>query len=223
MQPAPATGAIRHVAGNAWSPLTSNLPPQTAIPFVRPRSPADSPRVRAFCHSIVPGGEVARVLVDPPGWAEPEHCTDNVSEMIERHGGRAQNGWRIVESLPRVLLEAEFHVIWISADGDPLDVTPSLVPGPTLFLSDPALRYEGRQIDNRRTALRPDPLVDDFIAAAESFYEITNRGALADVHGAIEVTPEMAEIMDRRDLLEITLRRKYHSPPPPPPRRRRRR
>jgi hypothetical protein len=195
----------------------------STLRYLPPRSPADTPQVRALCHSLVPGGELIRVPVKAPAWAEREYCTDNVHAIVERYGGRAQDGWRILESLPRVLLEAELHVIWISAGGDALDVTPSPVAGATLFLPDPALRYEGRQIDNRRKAVRHDPLIDDFIAAAEAFYEVTNRGALADVHGAIMVTREMAEIMDWRDHLEAGLRRKYHSAPPPPPRRRRRR
>jgi hypothetical protein len=192
---------------------------RSAFHVLAPRSPADTPQVRAFCRSLLPGGELMRVPVNPPGWAEPEYCTDNVRMMIERHGGRAQSGWRIMESLPHVLLEAEFHVIWISPDGEALDVTPAPLAGATLFLPDPALRYEGRQIDNRRKALRPDPLIVDFIAAAEAFHEITNRGALADVHGEIEVTPEMADIMDRRARLEAKLRRKYHSAAPPRRRR----
>jgi hypothetical protein len=97
---------------------------RSAFHVLAPRSPADTPQVRAFCRSLLPGGELMRVPVNPPGWAEPEYCTDNVRMMIERHGGRAQSGWRIMESLPHVLLEAEFHVIWISPDGEALDVTP---------------------------------------------------------------------------------------------------
>jgi hypothetical protein len=164
-----------------------------------------------------------QVPVESPPWAEPENCTDNVGVAVERHGGRAMNGWRIMESLPRVLLEAEFHVIWIAPDDRALDVTPSPVPGATVFLPDPTVRYEGRQIDNHRLALRSDPLIDQFIAAAEAYFEVTIRGALAYVHGHIKVSQEMARIIDRRDHLEISLRHKYHSPPPPPPRRRRRR
>lgn len=159
--------------------------------------------------------------VEPPPWAEPENCTDNVSAVVERDGGRAIDGWRIMESLPRVLLEAEFHVIWIAPDDRALDVTPSPVPGATLFLPDPAVRYQGRQIDNHRIALRSDPLIDQFITAAEAYYEVTNRGALADVHSDIAVTPAMARIIERRESLAIALRHKYHRPPPPPPRRRR--
>lgn len=85
------------------------------------------------------------------------------------------------------------------------------------------MRYEGRQIDNHRVALRSDPLIGHLIAVAAAYYEVANRGALAYVQGDIEVTPEMARIIERRDSLELTLRHKYHSPPPPPPRRRRRR
>jgi hypothetical protein len=214
---------IRPRHGACWIAAVSRAANSRAPRFLWPRSPADTPQVRGFCDALVPGGGLTRVPVEPPPWAQPENCTDNVSTMVERHGGRAQNGWRIFESLPHVVLEAEFHVIWIAADGKALDVTPSPVPGATLFLSDPDLRYEGRQIDNRRMALRPDPLIDDYIAAAEAFFEVTNRGALAYVHGDIEFTPEMARIIERRERLQLALRHKYHKPPPPPPRRRRRR
>jgi hypothetical protein len=77
-----------------------------------------------------------------------------------------------------------------------------------------------RQIDNQRKALRMDPLIDEFIATAEAFCAITNRRALANVYADIEVTPKMAEIIDRRDRLEAKLRRKYHSAPPARRRRR---
>jgi hypothetical protein len=194
------------------------------IPSVPPRGPVDSPELRTFCESLVTTGVLRRgVPVRPPLWARAGWCTDNVDRAIADWGGRSEPGWRIIETLPTVLLEAEFHMLWISPDEEAIDVTPALVRGvPFPFLPDPRLRYEGRQIDNRRLALRDDPMIDQLITMSERRFAQMNAGGLAEFHGELPLTPEM--LADERELIgvEIELRRRYHPVPPPPPRRKRR-
>ena len=52
------------------------------------------------------------------GW-----CSDGVREKIKHDGGSILFGWSIWE-WPKVLLTGEFHAIWISPDGNNLDITP---------------------------------------------------------------------------------------------------
>jgi hypothetical protein len=76
---------------------------------------------------------------------------------------------------------------------------------------DDSLQYEGRQIDNVRVPINDDPLIRDLIAAAEEFYEVTNRGELAEYHGELVLTPEMKRILERRQKLELDILKKYYA------------
>jgi hypothetical protein len=176
-----------------------------------PRPVGDMPEVRALCENLVPGQIPLRISVDPPPRANPNDCMENVASVIEIHGGSVDYGWQLWETLPGVLLEAEFHAVWLDAEGRRLDVTPKQIPGLTsiVFLPDATLVYEGRQIDNVRVPLKDDPLVTAFINTAEDFFEATNRGELADYHGPVVLTPAMRAIAARRESLELQILKKY--------------
>jgi hypothetical protein len=152
------------------------------------------------------------VRVDAPPWAKPDECTENVARVVEEHGGEASNGWRLWEPLPGLMIEAEFHMVWMSENKLPLDVTPSLFPGitETVFLADPDLSYESKQIDNVRVALTDEPLVRDLIQVLEADFEVMNRGELANHHGFITMTPEMQAIKDRQGRLFFEIAQKYY-------------
>jgi hypothetical protein len=185
---------------------------------VFPRLPTDTPAVRALCDRLVPG-EVPVVLeVEHPPWAKPRDCTANVERAVSDHGGSVLYGWQLWE-VPDVMVEAEFHAVWVDPTGSMRDVTPKDLPfEQSVFLADPSLRYEGRQIDNVRMPLHEDPLIREFIAAAEAYFEATNRGELADMHGDITpfLTPaqkkEIEALTQRRMQLQIQVAAKYHSP-----------
>jgi hypothetical protein len=183
------------------------------IPVPLPQPATDTPAVRELCARLVPDEIPVSLKIDAPPWARPRECVTNVASVIEVHGGSGEHGWKLQETLPGVLLEAEFHVVWVDADGDRHDVTPAEVPLVThsTFLPDPALVYEGRQIDNVRVALHDDPLIDDYIATWEELFAVMNRGELADYHGPVELTPEMRAIQTRSQDLEMKLLRKYYA------------
>lgn len=158
--------------------------------------------MRVLCGRLVPGETPKFVRLDVPPWAEANECTDNVARVIKEFGGEAVNGWRLWEPLPDLMIEAEFHVVWRRPEGSLLDVSPHF-PGftETVFLPDPGLEYEGRQIPNERVPLVKDTLVREFIEALEAEYEVMNRAELADYHGLITPTPEMEEIKVRQQAL----------------------
>jgi hypothetical protein len=176
-----------------------------------PRPAVDMPEVRSLCERLVPGGIPEVLKVDAPPWAEPQDCFGNVTSVIELHGGSAGYGWRLWETLPGLMVEAEFHAIWRDDGGRQHEVTPSMIPGvkTVVFLADTSLVYEGRQIDNVRVSLVDDPLIGEFIQASEDFFEITNRDGLADYHGELVLTPEMRAIFDRRMHLECAIAEKH--------------
>ncbi len=177
-----------------------------------PRPVVDSSEVRELCGRLVPGEIPVILQVDAPAWAEPNECTSNVARVIESHGGGLEYGWQLWETLPGVMVEAEFHAVWIDDAGRRHDVTPKELPGITeiVFLPDADLVYEGRQIDNVRVPLRDDKLIRGFIRAAEDFYEVTNRGELAAYHGPLRFTPEMQAIAARRQRLELAILNRYY-------------
>lgn len=181
-----------------------------------PQLPTDTPEVKALCERLVPG-EVPVILdVERPPWAKLNDCTANVERAIADYGGSVRYGWQLWETMPNVMIEAEFHAVWVDTDGGLRDITPKDFPfEQSVFLPDPTLAYEGKQIDNVRVALVDDPLIHDFIASAEAYYEATNRGKLATMHG--DITPhlspsqrkEIVQIVQRRERLGLQILNKY--------------
>lgn len=167
-----------------------------------PSQARDIPELRALCERLVPGEIPDIVPRDVPPWAELNECVVNVSKMVEKFGGEAVRGWRLWEPLPGLMIEAEFHVVWRDPDGSLLDVSRHF-PGftATVFLPDPSLGYEGRQIPNERVPLIEDNLLNEFIESLEAEFEVMNGGDLADHHGQIQLTPEMKAIQARQQAL----------------------
>jgi hypothetical protein len=181
-----------------------------AIPMPRPA--IDRPELRALCAELVPNEIPVVLQVDAPSWAERRWCTRNVDLVIADHGGSVEYGWEFLETIPNVLLEAQFHAVWIDDVQERRhDVTPKDIPGvtETVFLPDRALVYDGRQIPNVRRALVDDPLVDELIETLDAWFEMTNRGELADFHGELTPTPEMRENKTREEELAMTILTKY--------------
>jgi hypothetical protein len=116
------------------------------------------------------------------------------------------------ETLPGVMIEAEFHAVWIDAAGNRRDVTPKESGAKHIwFLPDPKLVYDVGRSHNVRVALRgrsPRPRVH---RVRRKFYEATNRGALADFHGDLKLTPEMRRLMERRLQLQLQIQQKYYA------------
>jgi hypothetical protein len=180
-----------------------------------PRPVRDIPEVRELCQELVADTAPIWFNVDTPNWASPNDCTENVDRVIELHGGRVEYGWQLWETLPELMIEAEFHAVWVDNGGRRYDVTPKQVPGidSIVFLPDPNLVYEGRQIDNVRRSLVDDPLIDDLIEVNSEFFTALNRGALAEQHGEISMTPEIRAILDRQQAVEMAIAEKYFSGP----------
>lgn len=140
-------------------------------------------------------------------------CYGNVKKIMTQRGGSIQHGWQIWEFFPRVLLEAEFHAVWLDDQGNYHDITPKEISNidRILFLPDNTKKYEGRQINNVRIPLVDDPLLDRFIKDEDAYFEATNRGGLADYHGALLLTDEMKRIQSRVGMTGLEIIEKYYS------------
>ncbi len=133
-------------------------------------------------------GEPARYLpVSPEPDALANECFPNVMAKVSASGGSMLCGWQIWE-WPHVLVEAEYHAVWRSPEGDLVEITPK-PHGETriLFVPDARLVYDGYARDNVRMAIRDDVLVQDFIRTAEAVFKLMNRGERARMTGQVSV------------------------------------
>ena len=103
-------------------------------------------------------------------------CYGNVENHIKKHGGRVQYGWIIWED-PQVLLDAEFHAVWVSDNGEHIDVTPKADgEGSILFLPDSKRTFtEEELIDNIRKSLVDNAYTRMVIENAKKGFEIKNK------------------------------------------------
>lgn len=115
-------------------------------------------------------------------------------------------GWQLWE-WPHVLVEAEFHAVWVSPQGEMIDITPKAAGEiQILFVPDENLRYEGRAIDNVRQALRDDQVIRHFIRASEAIVKVLNKGERASEYGHVSVPAhEIEPLTQARDFLGTSL------------------
>ena len=111
----------------------------------------------------------------PQRGAPINECFPLVEEKVDTEGGKIILGWQIWKG--KLLIEAEFHAIWESPNGEWIDITPkSLSFSEVLFVPDPAAVYEGKQVANIRINITNNSLVDDFISFHEATFRIENKG-----------------------------------------------
>lgn len=172
--------------------------PESLVPKTRTPNPLHD-HVKAFCSSIV--SDTVPVLLDntPTPDARPRECFETVDKQVATHGGEVVYGWAVHE-WPGVMIEAEFHAVWRDPQGKLRDISrQDFATGTTLFLIDPTRKFDGRQVNNIRRALRNHPAVHRYIKAANRMYEVMNAGDRAMQVGEIaipanEIAPVMAEM-----------------------------
>ncbi len=171
------------------------------------------PSIVALCKQLVPNGKPVYLNIEVMNGAIENECYENIAYMIKNKGGSIQYGWQIWETLPNLMAAAEFHAVWIDKESILHDVTPKSLPGikQILFLPDPSRKYSGRQIDNVRIPLQDEPLVKQFIENRKKYFEVTNRGALADYHGKLIETPEMKNLIKEENEILLKIIQKFYS------------
>lgn len=119
--------------------------------------------------------------VVPEPYAKVVECFPAVEEKIRRDGGAQQIGWQIWKT--DILVEGEFHAVWLSPDGQLLDITPKQLPiDRILFLPDPNAKYRGCQVDNIRLNITDNRLVVEFISVSEAIFRLENKGERSMQH-----------------------------------------
>lgn len=130
--------------------------------------------------------------VIPEPYAKVVECFPAVVEKIRRDGGSQQLGWQIWKT--SLLVEAEFHAVWKSPNGELRDITPKQLPiARILFLPDTRAGYIGAQVDNVRLNITGNRLVDDFIEISKAIFRIQNKGVRAFEY-EIRLTDQEAQL-----------------------------
>ena len=127
-------------------------------------TPAEISRpILKLCKEVSGGADAQFIPVRSHSEAGPPGAFDAVARKVEQDGGSMQPGWAIWQCAD-ALIEAEFHAVWRSPEGELVDVATR--PGgeqTILFVEDAKRSLAGAAIDNERRALRRDPLIEDFI------------------------------------------------------------
>lgn len=160
------------------------------------------PAVRRLIDKVAPGGRARYLRVRPEPGATVNECFSNVRAKCARGGGRMLCGWQLWE-WPQVMVEAEFHAVWLSPRGEMVEITPKPHgEAAVLFVPDTRRRHEGELVDNVRLALHEDQLIEHFIRICGVIVQVAARSGRAARHGEVWVPHEqIAPLREVQDFL----------------------
>lgn len=166
-------------------------------------------RVRSFCKEVCFGQKPVYVSHEPLTGKPLKECFSIVPEHIVANGGKEKFGWVIFE-LPRVWLEAEFHVVWERPDGKLIDLTPREVPiDRILLLPDLKRKYEGIQVNSIIKPISQRKCVAKFIETAADFHAALNEGDLANVQSGLVNCPKAVALQNEMNKLMSQIAREH--------------
>lgn len=166
--------------------------------------------IRDLCREVDSSQRPVYVSVKPEAGCSLGECLENVQRKVETSGGGLQHGWNI-RIWPMVLLDAQFHVVYVNPPGTYLDITPTENEvNRILFLPDTLRVFSDERVHNRRIALNDDPDVQEYIALTHDKDQI---GEYDPVRSRVGFTaPEMQrrdQIQERRATLFNILMFRY--------------
>jgi len=115
-----------------------------------------------------------KVIYKPENFCKKNFCFPNIDQKIKRDGGQIVYGWQLWEH--DFMIEAEFHAVWKSPQGNMLDITPKqMSEDHIVFVEDLKMKYEDKQVDNFRIKTIDNALVDDYIELWKAKYRLLNK------------------------------------------------
>ncbi len=141
--------------------------------------------------------EVIEILTEIDSSKKELDCFNIVQEQVKKFGGKMILGWQVWKST--ILIEAEAHAVWEDLAEELHDISPKssgASPEKILFIEDPRLKYEGKQIENIRLNITNNKLVDDFIELSKLFFHLQNKGRRAEYH-------DLSKILNQEEIKEI--------------------
>lgn len=162
--------------------------------WTRPLTPTiDTGSVKAIVNIINSGTDPLYIPSKPIDQGPENECFPIVDNYIAQHGGSRVLGWTLWE-LPGIFIEAEFHAVWKSPEGEFVDLVPRKDKTVNiLFLPDLNAIYDGYQVNNIRIPLTNNPAIRRFIQAFDKKFEFENRGDRKGQYGQVELSDADAE------------------------------
>jgi len=128
-----------------------------------------------LCRRIDPTQEPIWVPVKPWHKGDASFCFFNVRDKVAQDGGKVQHGWIIWEN-PNILVEAEFHAIWVSPENKPIDITPKEDgEAHILFIPDGIRVWEGELVENIRVPLVDNAYTRQLIKYSEEMFRLRKK------------------------------------------------
>jgi hypothetical protein len=130
-----------------------------------------------LCKEVAGNAEARFIPVRTGSQAPALSAFDAVALKIDQEGGSLQPGWAVWE-FADALIEAEFHAVWRSPEGELVDIAAR--PGgeqTILFVEDARRSASGAAVDSERRALRRDPLIEDFITLGRKQFLLLHADA----------------------------------------------
>jgi hypothetical protein len=123
-----------------------------------------------------------------------DSCFFNLPEKITADSGSIQHGWALWER-PGLLIEGEFHAVWVSSEGELIDITPKRDGEiEILFLPDSRRVWTGELVDNVRMPLVDNEITRRLIKSSKESFEIRKRhykgGPLVEILAETGALPE---------------------------------
>lgn len=139
----------------------------------------DDPHFKLLENKIDAEYEPIILQVEPEENAKLLDCFVIVEEKIKGNGGKMILGWQIWKT--NNLIEAECHAVWEDLNSELKDITPKPEGiDNILFIEDPKITYEGKQIDNIRINITKNKLVDHLIELNKAKFRLQNKGERAN-------------------------------------------
>lgn len=153
--------------------------------------------IAKFCKTVSKKVKPIYVPVQPiPGYTA-HFCWNNVQRHMEEHGGGIQYGW-IIWEMPGLLIEAEFHAVWVTHEGQFVDITEKDDrETQILFLPDESRKFNGRLIDNIRYPLIDNVVTRRIINRNRALFELRSK-YYNDKSGIAEVPFDEMMALERR-------------------------
>jgi hypothetical protein len=150
-----------------------------------------------FCKSVNANTDPVFVPVKPVDGGTHGECNVNVTKQIEDAGGTIEYGWAIWLE-PGLLIEAEHHSLWVSPEGERIDVTPHEGEDRIVFL--PGANPFGKRPDpNIRRGLSNNPKLARWINVKGRLEQLVVDNTMPD--GRVAFTPEMLALQAQADQL----------------------
>ncbi|PCJ54330.1 MAG: zinc-binding protein [Planctomycetota bacterium] len=152
--------------------------------------------VTEFCKSICSKSAPIFVNVDNSQNYPVNECFNNVQAHVTANNGEQIFGWMIWYD-PKKVIEAEFHCVWNSEDGELVDISPK--PDgerKIVFLPDVDATWDKHFVPNKRKALDDDPLIHQLIRKLEAIDKLNVK--YSDAEGRPRVPPQEMMAIERR-------------------------